>query len=178
VHASPLSRSPVFEPPYTARRPRSAVAPSALSTMSSFHQQPSPTVLRPRRPRQQLRLSTVLLIDQFSNHLDPATGPAPLFPTGRPPPLWSYRCGEPLPFPSPKSSSPTPRLALGTATHPLTTNDGRNSASEPPARKGGIPCLSLWPKGPRGLGRHGRAGQWPIGLSPFHQCPFTFFLRI
>jgi hypothetical protein len=43
-----------------------------------------------------------------------------------------------------------------------------------PAGKGADPCLSLRPKGPRGLGRHDQAGQWPIGLSPFQQCPFTF----
>jgi hypothetical protein len=38
-------------------------------------------------------------------------------------------------------------------------------AGEPPAGKGGIPSLSLRPKGPHGLDRRGRAGQWPIGLS-------------
>jgi hypothetical protein len=36
------------------------------------------------------------------------------------------------------------------------------------------PALGLRPKGPCGLGHRGRAGQWPIGLSPFQQCPFTF----
>jgi hypothetical protein len=47
---------------------------------SASCRQPSPTVLRPHQPRKQLHPSTPLLIDQFPEHLDPATGPTPSFP--------------------------------------------------------------------------------------------------
>jgi hypothetical protein len=58
--------------------------------LSASRQQPSPTVLR---PQQQFHPSTLLLIDQFPEHLDPTTGSVPSFPhrpstTAVETPLW------------------------------------------------------------------------------------------
>jgi hypothetical protein len=65
AHGSPLSRSPIFEPQYTARRPQSAIVRSTPSIMSSFLaiaisaptppnppplQRAPPRYLMPRRP--------------------------------------------------------------------------------------------------------------------------------
>jgi hypothetical protein len=74
AHASPLSRSPIFEPQYAARRPRSTVVRSAPSTVSSFPMiaisaptppNPSPLQRAPPRhlvPRRPLRFPSTPLL--------------------------------------------------------------------------------------------------------------------
>jgi hypothetical protein len=83
----PLQEGPlesVVRPRQHLRRRQTSVRAEAVVIIPrpprASHRQPSPTILWPHRPRQQLRPSTALLVDQFPEHLDPATGPAPLFP--------------------------------------------------------------------------------------------------
>jgi hypothetical protein len=71
---------------------------SSAQPLSASHRQPSPVVLRPHRPQQQLRRGTPLLADQFSDCLDPATSPAPPFPAGRAVSSWNPFFDECLNF--------------------------------------------------------------------------------
>jgi hypothetical protein len=115
---------------------------------------------------------------RYSSTSSPTTSTPTPVQHRRSPPIDHHHCGAAAVvslFLSHRPNWASPHPACSGYHHPpLADDDGRYLASEPPTGKGGIPCLSLRPKGPRGLGLRGRVGQWPIGLSPLQKCPFTF----